>query len=270
MTVRSRSSSPRIASSSAIASLSLASSSSSSVRPSRVSRPSGHVEDVVGLRLGELERSRHQAGPSCGAVRRRPDQRDDGVDHVDGLEEALDDVGAVLGLLEAELRAAGEHLDLVGDVGGQQLLQVERAGDPVDQRDHVHREGGLHRRVAVQVVEDDVGRRVLAELDHEPGDALRRLVADGADPFDVLALDGGGDLLLDALHGGLVGDGVDDDLLAAWSLLDLGDRPHADRAPARPVGVEDAGAAHDQAAGGEVGPGHGAARARRRRRQGWR
>ena len=86
---------------------SLAISSSSSVRPSRVSRHERHVEDVVGLDLAELERLGHEAGAGRGAVVGAPDERDDGVDHVERLEQALDDVGAVLGLRRAGTRSAG-------------------------------------------------------------------------------------------------------------------------------------------------------------------
>ena len=44
-----------------------------------------HVEDVVGLDLAELEALAHQALAGLGAVRRRPDEGDDGVDHVEAL-----------------------------------------------------------------------------------------------------------------------------------------------------------------------------------------
>ena len=40
----------------------------------------------------------HQPVAGGGLVLGRPDQGDDRVDHVEGLEEALDDVGPVLGL----------------------------------------------------------------------------------------------------------------------------------------------------------------------------
>ena len=53
------------------------------------------------------------------------DRRDDLVEHVDGLQEALDDVGARLGLAQTELRASGDDLDLVGDVVRERLGQVQ-------------------------------------------------------------------------------------------------------------------------------------------------
>ncbi len=47
-----------------------------------------------------------------------------------GLEQALEDVGAVLRLLEPELGPAPDDLDLVVDVGLQRLHEVERARMP--------------------------------------------------------------------------------------------------------------------------------------------
>ena len=86
------------------------------------------------------------------------DEGDDLVDDVEGLEQALDDVGPVLRLLQPELGPAADDLDLVVDVGLQRLHQVERAGDAVDERHRVHREVRLQRRVLVEVVEDDEAR----------------------------------------------------------------------------------------------------------------
>ena len=74
-----------------------------------------------------------------GAVLGPADQGDDLVDDVDGLEQALDDVGAVLGLPQPELGPPADDLDLVVDVGLQRLHEVERAGHAVDEGDGVHR-----------------------------------------------------------------------------------------------------------------------------------
>ena len=93
-----------------------------------------HVEDVDGLHLGELERLRHQRVPwRVGHVVAGPDQGDDLVDDVEGLDTAFEDVRAALGLGEAELRAAGDDVDLVTDVALERGQQVERAGHTVDQ-----------------------------------------------------------------------------------------------------------------------------------------
>jgi len=95
---------------------------------------------VVRLLLGELEGRGHQRDARGPAVVRSTNRRDHEVQHVDRLQETLDDVGARLGLAQAELRSAREHLDLVGDVVRQDLREVERAWDAVDEREHVDRE----------------------------------------------------------------------------------------------------------------------------------
>ena len=100
----------------------------------------------------------HQPDAGGGAVLRAADRGDDLVDDVEGLEQALDDVGAVLRLLEPELGPAADDLDLVVDVGLQRLHEVERARDAVDERHRVHGEVRLQRRVLVEVVEDDERR----------------------------------------------------------------------------------------------------------------
>ena len=64
---------------------------------------------------------------------------DDLVDHVEGLEQALDDVGPLVGLVEAVLGPAADDLDLVLDVVVEGLREGERAGHAVDERHHVAR-----------------------------------------------------------------------------------------------------------------------------------
>ena len=144
-----------------------------------------HVEDVGGLHLGEGEGLRHQRGAGLGPVGRRPDGGDDRVEHVDGPEEALDDVRPVAGLVEAVLRAAADDLDLVVDVVRQRLGQVQRAGHAVDQRQHVDAEAGLQRRLLEEVVQHDVGVGVALELDDEPRLLVGRGVAHPADAVEV-------------------------------------------------------------------------------------
>ena len=87
---------------------SLAISSSRSTRPRRVSRPSVHVEDVLGLHLGELERLGHERrrGPRGRSSDARMAAMISSI-MSSGLEQALDDVGPVLGLVEPELATGG-------------------------------------------------------------------------------------------------------------------------------------------------------------------
>ena len=108
---------------------------------------------------------------------RAADQRDDRVDHVERLEQTLEDVRAVAGLVQPVLAAPGDHLDLVRDVDLERLAQVEQPRHAVDERDHVRREVRLHRRVLVELVEHDLRVRVALEVDDEPDGVARRQVA---------------------------------------------------------------------------------------------
>ena len=139
-------------------------------------------------------------------------------------------------------------------------LQGERLRHAVDQRDGVHAERGLQRRVLVEVVEHDLRDRVALELDDQADAGLVRLVAQVGDPLDAVVLHDLGDLLDQARAvvapvalGHLVGHlGDDDPLLALLHRLDV--RPRADdhAAAAGLVGVLDPLPADDDAAGREV------------------
>ena len=102
-----------------------------------------HVQDVIGLLLGELERGCHQRDPRSATVVGSANRRDHEVQHVDGLEEAFDDVGSGLRLAQTELCPARHDLHLVGDVVRQCLRKVQGARNPIDEGQHVHRERRL-------------------------------------------------------------------------------------------------------------------------------
>ena len=174
------------------------------------------------------------------------------VEHVDGLEQTLDDVGPVAGLVEPVLRTPGDDLDLVVDVVRDRLGQVERAGHAVDQRQHVDAEARLQRRLLEEVVEHHVGVGVALELNDELRLLVGRGVAQLADAVEVARPDQLGDLLLNDLDRGLVRQLGHHDAVAGAALFDFGDGPHFDGAPPGPVGVEDALAPEDQRAGREV------------------
>ena len=121
MTPRSLVSLARIDCSSAIVSRNFAISSSSSDTSQSSEATQGHVEDVIRLLFGELERCGHQRNARRPSVVRSADRRDDEIEHVDRLEQALDDVGPRLGLAQAELRSPRHDFDLVRDVVRQRL-----------------------------------------------------------------------------------------------------------------------------------------------------
>jgi hypothetical protein len=216
-----------------------------------------HVEDVLGLLVAELERLGAQRRASCGLVFGGADRGDDRIDHVDRLEQALHDVGALRGLREPVLGPAADHLTLMLHVVAQGVAQPERARHAVDERNEVHGEARLHRRVLEQVVQDDEGRRVALEVEHQPGSGLlRRLVADVANALDLACRHEFGGLDRDRVDRRLVRDLGDDDLLAARPVDDLGLGADLHRAAPGAVGRQDARTTHDLAARREVGALH--------------
>ncbi len=129
------------------------------------------------------------------AVARGADQLDDRVEVLERDQQAHEDVRAGLLLGELVLGAAHDHFALVGHVVVDHRAQVQRARDVVDERDHVHAERALHRRVLVELVQHDLGDRVALELDHQAHPALVGLVAQVGDLGDPLVAHEVGDLL---------------------------------------------------------------------------
>jgi hypothetical protein len=196
----------------------------------------------------------HQALLGHGRRRAAPDQRDHLVDPVDRLEQRPDDVRPLLRLAQQVAGAPDDDVDLVGDPVPDQLVQPQRAGHPVDQREHVRAERLLQLGVLVQVVEHDLGDRVPLEHDHQPlPGPPAGLVAQLGDPVDPAVPDQLGDLGRQVVRVHLVGEFGDDQAGAAAPVLIHGDDgPHGDGAAAGPVGLLDPAAADDQRPGGEV------------------
>ncbi len=132
-----------------------------------------HVEDRVGLNLAEFK-ALDEGGARLGRVRGAPDDPHDLVDVVDGDDEAFEDVRPGLGLVEPELGPPLDDLHLVIEVVADQLGQVERPRDAVDQRHRIDTEVLLQLGQLEQLVHDHLWDGVLLQLDHEPGAHPRR------------------------------------------------------------------------------------------------
>ena len=214
------------------------------------------VEDVVGLGLRELE-GLDQPVPGLGGIVGGADDRDHVVDVEHRQQQALDQVQPLVGLAQLVLGAPGGDLEAVFQVDLQHLLEPERAGLTVDQRDRVDREGVLKLGQLVELLEQGIGVDAVLDLDHQAG-AMGEVgeVLDVGDAGDLLALDGVLDLLDDALGAGAVGQFGDHDAAPARAdLVDAGGGAQLEGAAATRVGVLDAIEADDLAAGGHVGAG---------------
>ncbi len=212
-----------------------------------------HVQDVVRLDLAELELL-HQLAARLVRVLRPPDHPDDGVEVVQGDQQSLDDVVALLGLLQLEARAPRDDVDLVVDVVPDDLRHVQGARHAVDEREHDHPEAVLQLCVLVELVEHDLRVRAALQLDHESHAlAPARVVVDVRDVLHAARAVQLRDLLRQARLVDLVGQLRDDDPLpAAGPLLDRADRADLDGAAPGLVGVLDPVTAHHDRAGREV------------------
>jgi hypothetical protein len=109
--------------------------------------------------------------------RTRADDADHLVDVVDGDAQALDDVLALLGLVEQELRATADDFLAVRDVTVEQAAQVERARLPAIDHEVDDRLRRLQRRVLEELVDDDLRVLALLQVDRQPDAGAVREVA---------------------------------------------------------------------------------------------
>ena len=152
------------------------------------------IQDGLRLNLAHAELA-HQAAARLVDGAGAPDELNDGVQVVQGDTIPLQDMGARLRLAQLVSRPPDDdHLAVVDEVADD-LLQVEDPGLVVHQRQHDHAEGGLHRRVLVERVQDGHRGLVLLQLQHDPHPFPVRFVSQVRDPFDLLLADQLGDLV---------------------------------------------------------------------------
>ena len=135
-------------------------------------------------------------------------------------------MGALFGLAQVETRAADDDLFAMLDEVPEHRREVHHLRLVVDDGQEDDAERGLHLRVAIQVVQHDLGDRVALQLDDDADAFAVGFVAQIGDAFDALVVDQLGDLLDQPRLVRHVRDLRDDDLLAVALL-------RASRLPAR-------------------------------------
>ena len=154
-----------------------------------------HVQNGAPLRLGEGE-AVHETPQRDVGRSRAPDQRDHGVDVVDGDGEPLKDVHAAPRGLQVVPRAPRDDVAAVREVVAQHLLERQHARLPIDEGQHVDRDGALHGRVLEESIEHGVHLCVALELDHQAHALPVRLIAQGGNAVDAVLVHELGDALL--------------------------------------------------------------------------
>ena len=144
-----------------------------------------HVEDGLRLDLAEAE-LRHQAVARLGRVLRRADERDHRVEVVERDLQALEDVGARLGLAQLELGAPAHDLAAELDEVSISSTSVQHLRPAADDRQHDDAEAALQRRVLVEIVQDDLADLAALQVDDDAHAVAIGLVADVGDAFDRL------------------------------------------------------------------------------------
>ncbi len=164
---------------------------------------------------------------------------------------------ARLRLRQIELSAALDDVETMLDVNAQCLLEGQRTGFAIDQRQQVDAEGGLHRGALVQFAQNRFGFGVLGHLQNDTHPLSVGFIAQVRQPFEMSIARQLGNAFDEA---GLVDHvrkfGDDDSALAALHLFDVRLRLHCDSSAPRAVGGFDSLVAllfDDESARGEVG-----------------
>ncbi len=152
-----------------------------------------HCENALCLALGKAELL-HEIVPGVGAVLAGADDGDDLIQHVQGFQQAFDDMRPVFGLLEKELGAPRDDLAPVRQEELDAVLEVQQPRHDGlttrnrHQRHHVHREARPQLRALVQVVQHYIGVGVALEFDHDPHPLAVALVAQVGDALNLVLL----------------------------------------------------------------------------------
>ena len=223
-----------------------------------------HFQDGVGLLLGKTE----ALGEARGGFLVRLGGADDVDDLVDVIERndiAFEDVLALLGLGQLVAGATGDNIFLVLDIVEENFLQREHARGAVHQGQHIAAEAHLQLGVLEQLVQHHLRDGVGLQIDDDVDALAVGGVVDVADFGQLLVTHQLAELLQQALTVHLVGNFLHHNGGAAVLLfLDLAFRADGEVAVAGFVGIKNALLAHDEAARGEVGAGHGGEQVLRR------
>ena len=236
-----------------------------------------HIEDCLRLPLREVEgldRRHKLAVPlteldACdltvhecllriGLALRVPEEGNDGVDQVDGLDETILDLFTCELLLEQVLVLVREDLVLELEIGLQDAPERHGLRPTLVDGQHVHAEGILESRFLIQYILDTLDVRTSLQLEYDTDAVFVGLVRDIDDLWEDLILDELGDILHE-LHDALADHRVrnlgHDELIAvgtALLLLELQLAAELETARTAAVNVDELGLVGDDAAGWEI------------------
>ena len=211
-----------------------------------------HGQNGVGLHfihVQQVHKARARGFRGFGST----NKRDDLVDHVEGLQIALQNVVAFLRLTLEVCGTACDDFQLVAHPMADEGIQRQRARHTVDQRQHVGTEGLLQLGVLVQVVEHDLRHGVALEHEHETlAGTTGGFVAHVGDALDLAVAHRFADGDDQSVRVHLVRQLGDHEAHAALDLFGVHHRAHGDQTTAGTVGLFDALMSENRCASREV------------------
>ena len=204
-----------------------------------------HVQDGLGLDLVDVQQL-DQAVAGLFGGGGTPDQGNDLVQGVEGLQESAQNMSFFFCLAETEARAADNDVHLVRHPVADEGIQRQGARHAVNNRQHVGAEVFLQLSVLVEVVQHNLGHGVTLEDNHQSlAGTAGGLIAEVGDARNLAVLDQIGNLDGQVVRVGLERQLGDYQAGAALNLLNVDNGTHGDGAAARAVGIFDALAAQE-------------------------
>src|SRR6266853_96865 len=174
------------------------------------------IENGLRLAFGELP-GLHQSFARVIGRLAAADQLDDVVQMFESFPEAEQDVLALFGLAQLELRAPPYDFDAVFDEQFQQRQQTQLARLPVHNREQDHPERFLHLRELEEVVQNNFRFFTALHFDDDAHAFAVGFIAHVGDAFDLFRLHQLGDALDQARLVDLIRNFGDDDVLAVFT-----------------------------------------------------
>ena len=147
-----------------------------------------HLQDRVSLDLGEAMAG-DELLPGRGRISGIADQLNDGVEIIEGHQQALQDVVAFFCFTQQEARATFNRLDAEIEKHLKHALEIEQHRLTFDERQHVGAEVVLQWGEFEQVVQHHLGVGVPAQFDHDAHAIAVAFIADVSDALELLVVD---------------------------------------------------------------------------------
>ncbi|SUD25102.1 Uncharacterised protein [Paenibacillus macerans] len=135
-----------------------------------------HIEDSLSLVETQTE-LRHQTFAGFFIGIGSANQGDNFVNMIQSDAQAFQDMRPGFGFFQVEFRAPANNFDLVLQIMTKDFLQRQKLRLVIDDRNHVDAERALHRRMFVQIVQDNVRVHIAAELDDDAHPGAVRFIA---------------------------------------------------------------------------------------------